>query len=483
MQVTAIRESHRLRSFGFGLAAASMLIWSGVANAATPDSFSGLAKKVAPAVVNILSMHEVSNTQRGAPELPFAFPEGSPFEKFFRQYGAPGGSGQPETRKAMGQGSGFIVDESGYIVTNNHVVKDSVDVKVRMDDDQVYPATIVGVDPKTDLALLKIDAKRSLPTVKFGNSDTAEVGDWVMAVGNPFGLGGMVTTGIVSARGRNIQSGPYDDYLQIDASINRGNSGGPLFNMDGAVIGINSAIYSPNGGNVGIGFAIPSNLAKSVIAQLRENGRVERGWLGVQIQPVSPGIAEATGLETAEGAIVSGVMVGSPAEKAGLKTGDVVTRVGENPVAEPRDLARLIAAQPAGSKVAVTVWRDRAAMNLLVVTGDQPADKTVASRGGRPDGSVQSSILKADLGVLTAERRKMLGLDDSVEGVVVLDVSDQAAAMNVRPGDVIRRIAGAPVSAPEDVDTLMEKSAGKSVLILVTRQGRDLFVGVPLKIG
>src|SRR5690606_29688857 len=251
-----------------GLAAASMIAWSGVAAAApAPESFSDLAKKVSPAVVNIASTQE-TKAPRGQPGLPFDVPEGSPFHEFFERFGEQfGGQGGPQQRapqRATALGSGFIVDPEGYVITNNHVIDGASEVSVRLGDETVYPAEVIGTDPATDLALLKIDADKPLPALSLGNSDAAEVGDWVMAVGNPFGLGGSVTAGIISARGRNIQAGPYDDFLQIDASINRGNSGGPLFNLDGEVIGVNTAIYSPNGGSVGIGFAIPSNMVASV---------------------------------------------------------------------------------------------------------------------------------------------------------------------------------------------------------------------------
>src|SRR5690606_30845822 len=288
-----------------------------------PESFSDLVKKVSPAVVNIASTQE-TQMPRGLPGLPFSAPEGSPFREFFERFNEQFGErfGAPSVRRATALGSGFIIDPEGYVVTNNHVIDGASEVSVRLDDETAYPAEIVGTDPATDLALLKIDVGKRLPSLVLGDSDKAEVGDWVLAVGNPFGLGGSVTAGIISARGRNIQAGPYDDFLQIDASINRGNSGGPLFNLDGEVIGVNTAIYSPNGGSVGIGFAIPSNMVKSVVTQLREHGSVERGWLGVQIQNVTPDLAEALGLEEAAGALVAAVTPGSPAEEAGIRTGD-----------------------------------------------------------------------------------------------------------------------------------------------------------------
>lgn len=483
-----------MRSLGLALAAGSMIAWSGVAAAApAPDSFSGLAKKVSPAVVNIASSHELGAEDMPQQAMPFEFPEGSPFEKFFRQFqdrmGPQGPQGRaPQGRRAMGLGSGFIIDAEGYIVTNNHVIDKADEISVRLDDDSSWTATVVGTDPQTDLALLKIDADRDLPFVSFGDSDSAEVGDWVMAVGNPFGLGGTVTAGIVSARGRNIDAGPYDDFLQIDAPINRGNSGGPLFDMDGAVVGVNSAIYSPNGGSVGIGFAIPSNLARSVVAQLREDGKVDRGWLGVQIQPVTPDIAAALGLDEAKGAMVVEVSPDSPAAKAGLSQGDVITRLGDTAIEDPRHLAMVVAQHQPGRDADMTVWRQGGRESVSVELGHQPAREQMAAAmsGGESgaEGSVHSPELQADLAALTPERRAQLGLGDEVQGVVVTDVKDGSVfEQGLRPGDVIRKIGGETVRSPREVEMLVEKAksgAGEAVLLLVNRRGNDLFLGVKL---
>ena len=309
-----------------------------------------------------------------------------------------------------------------------------------------------------------------------------------MAVGNPFGLGGTVTAGIISARGRSIDAGPYDDFLQIDAPINQGNSGGPLFSMDGQVIGVNAAIYSPNGGSVGIGFAIPSNMAKAVIAQLKETGKVERGWLGVQIQKVTPEIAGAVGLTEARGAMVTEVTPDSPAAKAGLKQGDVILGFAGEKVADPRGLARAVAKEPAGSKTSLSVWRDRGEKSLTVVTGQQPAQARLAAAesGVEPDGSYHSADLNADLATLTPERRAEFGIGDGVTGVLVLDV--KAGSMfeqGLRPGDVIKQVGQTAVSSPQEVEAQVQKAkAGseKPVLMLVSRQGHDLFLGLKLGI-
>jgi serine protease Do len=469
---------------GVGLLAASAMLWSGVAGAkAAPDSFAALAKRVSPAVVNVATARDIA-PPREMPELP----PGSPFEEFFKRFGAPTpqGRGEGESRRAIGLGSGFIVDPSGYIVTNNHVVDKASEVKVRLGDDSSFTAKVIGVDPQTDLALLKVEAGRPLPAVKLGDSDKAEVGDWVLAVGNPFGLGGSVTAGIISARGRNIQAGPYDDFLQVDASINRGNSGGPLFNVDGEVIGVNTAIYSPNGGSVGIGFAIPSNLVKSVVAALQRSGKVERGWLGVSIQEVTPEIADSLGLDGARGALIADLQPDGPAAKAGLRQGDVLLGFGGRPVSDSRELARLVAEKQAGSDVEVEIWRDGASRQLGIVTGKQPANPRLAS-AGRPEReteSYRSTALKAELAALTDAWRTRLGIDAGVNGVVVLSVEEgPVAGQGLREGDVIVRVAGTAVDTPERLDAVINKAKEgkeKAVLMLVNRQGRDLFLGLKL---
>jgi serine protease Do len=469
------------RRTGAVLALGIMIVWSGLAHAElAPDSFSNLAKKVSPSVVWIATTQEVANQ---APEVPFNFPEGSPFEKFFRQFrNGQGQNGQPRIAHALG--SGFIIDPGGYIVTNNHVIDHATAVKVKLASGDEYDAKIVGTDQLTDLALLKVDAKEPLPAVSFGDSDHADVGDWVMAVGNPFGLGGTVTAGIISARGRNIQAGPYDDFLQVDAPINKGNSGGPLFNLDGKVIGVNTAIFSPNGGSVGIGFAIPSNLVKPVIAQIRENGQVERGWLGVQIQGVTADIADAMGLDQQNGALVSDVIAGSPAEQAGFKSGDVIVAVDGNTVENPRDLARLVAQRPVGDQPEFTLWRDGKQMSLVATLGKMPPYEQLASGepNAMPGGAYHSKPLGADLASLTDNRRAQFDVPDDVNGVVILDVGNGPAMdQGLRPGDVIREVAQTDVTTPRQVDTLIRKNAdgnNKAVLLLVNRQGRDIFVGL-----
>ncbi|HWA47759.1 MAG TPA: Do family serine endopeptidase, partial [Dongiaceae bacterium] len=312
-------------------------------------------------MVNISSTHVLTpkdgEGMGGMEGMPF--PEGSPFEQFFKPFmDQQRQEMQKHPRKVTSLGSGFIIDASGYVVTNNHVIDDAKNIEVTLTDGTEYPAKLIGADPKTDLALLKVEAKTELPHVSFGDSDKMRIGDWVMAVGNPFGLGGTVTAGIVSARGRDIHEGPYDDFLQIDAAINQGNSGGPTFSTNGDVIGINTAIVSPSGGSVGIGFAIPSNLAKPIIAELKQQGHIERGWLGVAIQELTPDLTQGLGLKSGQGALISSVQEKSPAEAAGLKAGDVVLDFGGHAIASPKDLSRIVAETPRNTSVPVKIWRN-----------------------------------------------------------------------------------------------------------------------------
>jgi len=493
-QIVAAERPSGLRRLGAGLTAASlaasMVLWSGLASAApAPESFAGLAKEVSPAVVNIASTQEIDAPQGAVPGLPFNIPEGSPFEEFFKQFrdqfGNNGREGAPP-RRATGLGSGFIIDPEGYVVTNNHVVDGATKVEVRLEDDSAYPAEVIGTDPQTDLALLKIDADKPLPALRLGDSDSAEVGDWVMAVGNPFGLGGTVTAGIISARGRNIQAGPYDDFLQVDASINRGNSGGPLFNLEGDVIGVNTAIFSPNGGSVGIGFAIPSNMVKSVVAQLREKGEVERGWLGVQIQNVTPDLADALGLKEAAGAIVAQVTPGSPAEAGGIRSGDVILSFAGKKIDDTRELARVVAEHPVGGEADIRIWRDGEARTLTFATGKMPTPDRMASAPSHrtPGGAYHSSSLDAELASLTPERREQLGLDPSVQGVVVLEIKENSVLdQGLQAGDVIRRVGDVEVKTPRQLEEQFEqakKESRKAVLMLVNRDGRDHYLGLKL---
>jgi serine protease Do len=455
--------------------------------AEAPASFAPLAEKVTPAVVNISSRHEVAASP--APrDFPFNVPEGSPFEDFFRQFQGPQGEGAPAPRQgATALGSGFIIDPSGYVVTNNHVVDDATGIDVTLTTGKTYPAKLIGTDKKTDLALLKIESDAPLPAVPFGDSDALKVGDWVMAVGNPFGLGGTVTAGILSARGRDLHSGPFDDFLQIDASINQGNSGGPTFSMAGEVIGINTAIASPNGGSVGIGFAVPSNLAKPVIAALREHGSVERGWLGVQIQQVTPEIAAAVGLDEPKGAIVSQVLPDSPAALAGLKQGDIILGFGGTAIDEMRDLPRVVAETEVGEKVDVGIWRDRQDQSIAVTIAKLEESDQVAANDATPaparPGAESVEPLGLDLAALTPELRQQLGIPETVDGVVVMDVAAEgpAAEQGLRPGDVIEQVGSEPVTTPAEVATLAKAARSENrnaVLLLVNRRGDSMFVAL-----
>lgn len=339
--------------------------------ASSQMSFAPLVAKVKPAVVQITSLSGGRVRRQQIPEIEGPF--GEMLRRYFQQQGR---DFEPPRQRALG--SGFIVDPAGYIVTNNHVIDGAGEVSVTLSDGSDHRARVVGRDDKTDIALIKIDPGRELPYVAFGNSDEAREGDWVLAVGNPYGLGGTVTAGIISAHGRNINAGPYDDFLQIDAPINPGNSGGPLFNQSGQVVGIDTAIYSPSGGSVGIGFAIPANVAKSVVAQLRKNGSVRRGWLGVSMQSLTPSLARAVGLTEAKGVLVEDVTPNSPAAAAGLRQGDVITSFNDRSIQNGRDLALAVAEMPAGERAKVSIWRDGRGTSLSVLVRAQPLTRVSA---------------------------------------------------------------------------------------------------------
>jgi serine protease Do len=464
------------------------------------QSLSPVIAKVMPAVVNISVTMKPDTATSGdgedatvdnqsdhgsGPSFP-ASPFDEMLKKFFEQQGHGPGQQHPQTGKGVALGSGFIVDPQGYVVTNNHVVGEAGTVTVIFQDDSKHPAKIVGRDSKTDLALLKIDTDKPLPFVTWGDSDGAKVGDWILAIGNPFGLGGTVTTGIISARGRDIHAGPFDDFLQLDAPINRGNSGGPTFTQQGQVIGINTAIYSPNGGSVGIGFAIPSNLAKTVIAQLREHGKVERGWLGVQIQQMTPEISGGLNLPSEHGALVSDVTAESPAARAGVKQGDVIVKFNGKEIDKLHDLPRLVADTPINSAVDMTVWHDGKTEQLQAIVGQMPTDKQlVASDEGSQNQVVpeKSSALGLQLGKLDDAGRKQLGLKSEVKGVVVTQVSPDspAAELGVQSGDVIVAINQQPVGNAADAARKLKEArqqGNKYVLLLLNRHGINEYVGL-----
>jgi len=453
---------------------------------APPATFADLAAKVSPAVVNISSTHVLTPKDgEGMGQMPF--PEGSPFEEFFKPFMEQQRQQQQHPRKVTSLGSGFIIDASGYVVTNNHVIDDAKDIEVTLTDGTEYPAKLIGADPKTDLALLKVEAKTELPHVSFGDSDKMRIGDWVMAVGNPFGLGGTVTAGIVSARGRDIHEGPYDDFLQIDAAINQGNSGGPAFSTDGSVIGINTAIVSPSGGSVGIGFAIPSNLAKPIIAQLKEQGRIERGWLGVAIQELTPDLTQGLGLKSSQGALISSVQENSPAETAGLKAGDVVLSFGGHAIASPKDLSRVVAATASGASVPVKIWRDNAEQSVTVKIDELKEDvASAAAPTGAGDVASKAdtvSELGATLAPVNDRTRAQFGLPDDASGAVIADLEQDSALaeQGVRPGDIIERVNDREVAGPSDVaKAIAQAGEGRNnvVVLLIERDGNDRFVAV-----
>jgi len=451
---------------------------------ALPGSFAELVEQVKPAVVTVTTRVVAADAHPAVPGLP----EGTPFDEFFRRFGQPFGNaphgpqGPQGPQEQTGMGSGFIIDPDGYVVTNQHVVDGARAVTVTLNDGTELEARVVGTDERTDLALLEVDADRNLPYLAFGDSDGTRVGDWVVAVGNPFGLESSVTAGIVSARGRDIRHGPYDDYLQIDAPINRGSSGGPLFDTDGRVIGINTAIFSPSGGNVGIGFAIPAAMAEPVIADLREQGHVDRGWLGVQIQDVTPEIAESLGLDEARGALVAEVVPGSPAAAAGLERGDVVLRYGDDRITSTRELTREVGYTESGSTVPLTVWRDDEERTIDVTIAPLEHDAKIAAADVPAEPT--DTALGLQVAALDPALRRQFGLDESVTGVVVTGVDAPAAESGIRPGDVIVEVGGEPVADPADLAQGVEQAqqAGRdAVLLLVNRQGDERFVAVTLR--
>jgi serine protease Do len=462
---------------------------------AAPDSFADLAARLLPAVVNVSSTQTIT-AKAGAPsgpEMPM-FPPGSPFEQFFKDFmnrnrqGQGGNQPAPE-RRAQSLGSGFIIDASGLVVTNNHVIEGADEVSVTLQDNTTLKADIVGRDESGDIALLKVHSDKPLPTVPFGDSAASRVGDWVLAIGNPFGLGGTVTAGIVSARGRDIHQGQYDDFIQTDAAINRGNSGGPLFNMDGEVIGINTAIFSPSGGSIGIGFAIPSNMAKNTVAQLREYGHPRRGWLGVKIQQVTPDIAESLGLKDASGAMVAGVTDGGPADKAKLRNGDVILKFAGQDVKEMHNLPRIVADSAVGEEVPVVIWRDGKEITIQTTLAERPNETQLASADAtKPvDTTKPTDITGLGLKVapLTQDLKDKFSLQDGQKGVVITDVSPNTAAADrgLKPGDVIMEVQQGEVSSPADVQKQVDAARGadrKFVLMLIQREGGVQYVPLSL---
>jgi serine protease Do len=455
-------------------------------NIALP-SFAPLVHRVVPAVVNIsVELKEQAAAQgegdAGQEGSSPPGPGGTPFDQFLHRFFEQPFQDRNPAEKVVALGSGFIIDPRGYIVTNNHVVANADKVTVIFQDNSRHTAKVLGRDEKTDIALLKIDTNQKLPYVTWGDSDDAKVGDWVVAVGNPFGLGGTVTAGIVSALGRNINEGPYDDFLQIDAPINRGNSGGPTFDLHGQVIGINTAIYSPSGGSVGIGFAVPANTAKYVVDQLEEHGHVTWGWLGVAIQSITPSIAKGLGLNPgqATGALVASVVPDSPAAKAGLEAGDVITAAGGHEIKAVHDLPRLVAAASVGNKLSLTILRNGKERTIEATIGEIPNKVASAEQGGEQP----STALGMELAPLTAQLRRELQVPKNVNGVVVDHIANDspARALGLQTGDVIVSIDQKPAATPpEAAAQLKEAAAQGNVLLLVNRHGTNEFVGLSIE--
>ncbi|AWN50762.1 DegQ family serine endoprotease [Methylobacterium sp. 17Sr1-1] len=470
----------------------------GVALAKGPESLADLADQVTDAVVNISASTTVETRSRTLPQLPQGTPFEDLFEEFFNrrgQGGQGGGESQPRApRRSNSLGSGFIIDSSGIVVTNNHVIGDANDIQVILHDGRKLKAEIIGKDSKIDLAVLRVkpDPDRPLKSVPLGDSEKMRPGDWVIAIGNPFGLGGSVSAGIVSARGRNIESGPYDNYIQTDAAINKGNSGGPLFNMNGEVIGINTAILSPTGGSVGIGFAVPTATAGPVIDQLRQFGEVRRGWLGVRIQNVDDTTAEALGLKGGgRGALIAGVDEKGPAKTAGLEVGDVITKFNGADVKSSSDLPRIVASTPVGKVVDVTTVRKGQEQTKQVTLGrledsDKPQQQANLSRP-QPEADVTRQALGLNLTGLSDESRKRFGVKDSVKGVLVtrVDPNSNAADKRIQPGDVIVEVGQEAVNSPADVTRRIDqikKDGRKSALLLVSnKEGEVRFVALSLE--
>jgi serine protease Do len=492
--------SHRLRPIltAACLAVAGALV-SAPASARGPEGVADVAEKVIDAVVNISTSQTVEakgggDSKGAAPQLP----PGSPFEEFFDDFfknrRGPGGKGGGDLtpRRTNSLGSGFIIDDSGVVVTNNHVIADADEINVILNDGTKIKAEIVGIDKKTDLAVLKFKPPHPLTTVKFGDSDKLRLGEWVVAIGNPFSLGGTVTAGIVSAKNRDISSGPYDSYIQTDASINRGNSGGPLFNLDGEVIGVNTLIISPSGGSIGIGFAVPSKTVAGVVDQLRQFGELRRGWLGVRIQSVTDEIAESLNIKPARGALIAGVEDKGPAKPAGIEPGDVVIKFDGHDIKEPKDLSRTVADTAVGKEVDIVIIRKGQEETRKVTLGrlednDKAQQASAKSTDQPADKPVTQKALGLDLAAISKDLRTRYKLKDSVKGVVItsVDAASDAADKRLSAGDVIVEVAQEAVTNGADIKKRVDqlkKDGKKSVLLLVSNGDGELrFVALSLQ--
>ncbi|MBB3648602.1 serine protease Do [Rhizobium sp. BK619] len=497
-----------------------------------PASVADLAEGLLDAVVNISTSQNVKDDE-GVGPAPRA-PDGSPFQEFFNDFFDKKQGNKGPNHNVSSLGSGFVIDPAGYIVTNNHVIEGADDIEINFANGSKLKAKLIGTDTKTDLSVLKVEPKAPLKSVRFGDSSTMRIGDWVMAIGNPFGFGGSVTVGIISGRGRNINAGPYDNFIQTDAAINKGNSGGPLFNMKGEVIGINTAIISPSGGSIGIGFSVPSELASGVVDQLREYGETRRGWLGVRIQPVTDDIADSLGLDTAKGALVAGVIKGGPVDDGSIKAGDVILKFDGKTVSEMRDLPRVVAESSVGKEVDVVVLRDGKEQTVKVKLGRlEDSDQAAASGDAAPDGSQDDGVITPDpgenndmdepdsgdqaqpapgaptpdqhqgqvspdastpknvlglsLSLLSAETRKAFGIAESVDGVVVTEVTPGSASAEkgLKPGDVIVEVAQEFMKSPDavaaKVKSLKQEGRRNAQLMIASANGDLRFVAVPME--
>jgi len=444
-----------------------------------PDSFADLAEKLMPSVVNISTTQTIKTTNN---PFPFQFPPGSPFEEMFKDFN------QPTERKASSLGSGFIVDKEGTVITNNHVINNAEDIVVRVGEKE-YKAKIVGADPYMDIAVLKIDSKDIFTPVKFGDSDKARVGDWVMAIGNPFGLGGTVTAGIISARNRDINLTRYDDFIQTDASINQGNSGGPLFNMDGDVVGINTAIIAPNqSGSIGIGFAIPSNAASSVIDQLVKFGETKRGWLGVRIQEVTKEIADVEKLKNTEGALVASVGEKSPAEKAGLQPGDIILKFDGQKIDTMRTLPKLVSRTEVGKTVELEIWRDKKLITKKLTLGRLESSEDFKAENKPINPKKEESeieVLKITVRDVSPQDIESRKLDKKTEGVVILEIGNKSPLTGLlQAGDIILEVQKNKVSSADDlnkqIETINKKGEQTLLLTIINNNNQRRYLGVKI---
>ena len=448
-----------------------------------PESFADLAEELSPSVVNITTSTTIAGvTDQARPQIP----EGSPFEDLFRDFFNNGEGGQARPRRSSALGSGFVISSDGYIVTNNHVIDKADEIVIEFFDGKELVAKLVGRDPKTDIAVLKVEASEPLPFVGFGDSDIARVGDWVMAIGNPLGQGFSVSAGIISARNRTLRSGPYDDFIQTDAAINRGNSGGPLFNMNGEVIGVNTAIISPNGGSIGLGFSMSSRVVGRVVKQLKEYGETRRGWLGVQIQDIDSDMAEALGLDEVSGALVSGVPEG-PGADAGIQSGDVIISFDGVEVEDTRGLVTAVGNADVGKVVRVIIFRDGKTKTIKVTLGRREAaeKEKLVPVVKAPEKIKETEKLGMKLLTINSESRTQLNLPEDLEGVAVLDVSETSDAFEkgIRAGDVIVEAGRTKIADVNDISKIFEdaiEAGRKSILLLVLKGDNSRFVGLSL---